>query len=105
MNSRCRPDGKKNATQLILNLLELMADQGVERSQGTYDMLLRHWAARRIFKAVLATVEDMISAGIPPDAGLLRSCVYDADSVRHAPSHSHTQSARPSSAVSTSVWK
>lgn len=82
MPARSRPDSSKNATQLILNLLELMAAQGVERSQETYDLLLRHWADRRIFKAVLATVEDMAAAGLTPNPQHIRSAAYDADSVR-----------------------
>eukprot|EP00892_Ulva_mutabilis_P007714 jgi/Ulvmu1/5314/UM022_0108.1 len=77
----CRQDGAKNSSQLILNLLELMAEQGVARSQETYDLLLRHWAARRIFKAVLATVEDMTAAGITPDPQHIRTAIYDADSL------------------------
>lgn len=77
----CRQDGAKNSSQLILNLLELMAEQGVERSQETYDLLVRHWTSRRIFKAVLATVEDMSAAGLMPDPQHIRNAAYDADSV------------------------
>lgn len=61
-----------------------MAEQGVERSQETYDLLLRHWAARRIFKAVLATVEDMSAAGLSPNPHHIRAAAYDADTVRPA---------------------
>lgn len=79
---RCRHDGAKNSSQLILNLLELMAEQGVERSQETYDLLLSHWTSRRIFKAVLATAEDMAAAGLTPDPQQIRTAVFDADTVR-----------------------
>jgi hypothetical protein len=78
----CRPDGEQESTQYILNLLQLMEENSVAKTFETFALLLEHWSRRRVYGAMLATVEDMRAAGIRPPHMLLQSAAQKASAVR-----------------------
>lgn len=51
-----------------MNLLQLMDENSVTKTFETFELLIEHWARRRVYGALLATVEDMRAAGMRPGA-------------------------------------
>lgn len=78
----CRPDGEAESTQYILNLLQLMDENSVAKTFETFELLLEHWARRRVYGALLATVEDMRAAGLRPRPQELHAAATKAAAVR-----------------------
>lgn len=74
-----RPDGGQESTQYIMNLLQLMDESSVQKNFETFQLLINHWARRRVYGALLATVEDMRAAGLRPAAPELVAAAMKAD--------------------------
>jgi hypothetical protein len=51
-----------------MNLLQLMDESSVPKNFETFELLIQHWARRRVYGALLATVEDSRAAGLRPGA-------------------------------------
>lgn len=77
----CRPDGGPDSTQYIMNLLQLMDESSVAKTFETFELLIDHWARRRVYGALLATVEDMRAAGLRPRAPELIAAAQKAEAV------------------------
>lgn len=68
-----------------MNLLEMMDDKSMTKTFETFELLIEHWARRRVYGALLATVEDMRAAGLRPRAPQLIAASQKAEAVRSAP--------------------
>lgn len=80
-----RPDGGPESTQYIMNLLQMMDESSVTKAFETFELLIEHWARRRVYGALLATVEDMRAAGLRPGAPQLISAAQKAEAVSSEP--------------------
>jgi hypothetical protein len=74
-----RADGGPESTQYIMNLLQLMDESSVPKNFETFELLIEHWARRRVYGALLATVQDMRAAGLRPAAPELIAAAQQAE--------------------------
>jgi hypothetical protein len=62
-----------------MNLLQLMDESSVPKNFETFELLIEHWARRRVYGALLATVQDMRAAGLRPAAPELIAAAQQAE--------------------------